>query len=399
HGGRHRAAADRQRLREPQADGQPLPRRPGLHRARGADREAVRGPHAHDWPRRRARRSTVQGLGGAHRQRAGAAPGHRRRAGHGRSQDLGGQADRGRRAVRLYLEDRRDRGAPAARAPRRAADGRLTLRPDEARGLGLPARARQPQHRPRAADTRRAHGRDPGRSRLHAGGDRAVAPRRDYLSAGAAPIRASLAPTRAPAVASRSAKRASAGWRRAAVRQTRVTGSAGTRAGALTTRSAGASASARAGTNPMPSPPDTYESSSETLGTSMVDTGRTRASARYCSSTARPRLAAARRKIGSRRSRSVSGARSFRLRRGPTQAKGWSKRCRSSRPRGVSWPVTTARSTSPLATSRTPSRECVVTISKRTGGSASSKSRKTGASSPLPRESLAATLSVLAGWP
>src|SRR5439155_1020106 len=208
---------------------------------------------------------------------------------------LGGQADRGRRAVRLYLEDRRDRGAPAARAPRRAADGRLTLRPDEARGLGLPARARQPQHRPRAADTRRAHGRDPGRSRLHAGGDRAVAPRRDYLSAGAAPIRASLAPTRAPAVASRSAKRASAGWRRAAVRQTRVTGSAGTRAGALTTRSAGASASARAGTNPMPSPPDTYESSSETLGTSMVDTGRTRASARYCSSTARPRLSEHRR--------------------------------------------------------------------------------------------------------
>ena len=44
--------------------------------------------------------------------------------------------------------------------------------------------------------------------------------------------------------------------------------------------------------------------------------------------------------------RSASPARR-RRRRGPTQAKGWSKRCRSSRPRGVSCPVTTARSTSP----------------------------------------------------
>ena len=42
HRGRHRAEADRQRLGEPQADGQPLPRQGRLHRPRRADREAVR---------------------------------------------------------------------------------------------------------------------------------------------------------------------------------------------------------------------------------------------------------------------------------------------------------------------------------------------------------------------
>jgi crotonobetainyl-CoA:carnitine CoA-transferase CaiB-like acyl-CoA transferase len=51
---------------------------------------------------------------------------------------------RRRRAVRLHLEDRRDRGASAARAPRRAADDRLALRADAPRRLRVPAGARQP---------------------------------------------------------------------------------------------------------------------------------------------------------------------------------------------------------------------------------------------------------------
>src|SRR5439155_5395407 len=80
----------------------------------------------------------------------------------------------------------------------------------------------------------------------------------------------SFAPTRAPAAVRSAARRVRAGWRRAAARHTSVTGSAGIFAGSLTTRSDGASASARAGTSPMPSPPETYESSSDTLGTSMV---------------------------------------------------------------------------------------------------------------------------------
>ena len=42
HGGGHRAAADRQRLGEPQADRQPLPGARRLHRAGRAHREAVR---------------------------------------------------------------------------------------------------------------------------------------------------------------------------------------------------------------------------------------------------------------------------------------------------------------------------------------------------------------------
>ena len=100
---------------------------------------------------------------------------------HRRSQDLGGAADGGRRPLRLHLEDRRDREAPAARASRRAADGRLALRPDAAGGRGLPARARQPGHRPAAAHARRAHRRDPRRSGLRPGGDRAAAPQRGHL--------------------------------------------------------------------------------------------------------------------------------------------------------------------------------------------------------------------------
>ena len=43
---RHRAAADRQRLGEPQAHGQPLPDARRLHRAGRPHREAVRRPHA-----------------------------------------------------------------------------------------------------------------------------------------------------------------------------------------------------------------------------------------------------------------------------------------------------------------------------------------------------------------
>ena len=82
-------------------------------------------------------RPALQGLGGADGERGGAARGDRGRAGQRRSQDLGDAADRGRRAVRLHLEDRRDRRAPAARAPRRAADDRLALRP--ACGWSAPA--------------------------------------------------------------------------------------------------------------------------------------------------------------------------------------------------------------------------------------------------------------------
>src|SRR6185295_17672385 len=83
--------------------------------------------------------------------------------------------------------------------------------------------------------------------------------------------RESRDPTRAPAWASSKASRASAGWRRAADRHMSTTGSAGTRAGVVTIRSVGASASASAGTRPTPRPPETYESSSDTLGTSIVD--------------------------------------------------------------------------------------------------------------------------------
>src|SRR5215468_604412 len=59
-----------------------------------------------------------------------------------------------------------------------------------------------------------------------------------------------LAPARFPAAARRSASRVSAGWRRAPARHTSATGRAGTRAGSVTTRPAGASASANAGTSP-----------------------------------------------------------------------------------------------------------------------------------------------------
>src|SRR5207245_2126552 len=142
--------------------------------------------------------------------------------------------------------------------------------------------------------------------------------------------RARRAPARAPAVASSDARRTRAGWRRAVARHISATGNAGTRAGALTTRSAGASARASAGTSPMPSPPDTYESSSDTLGTSIVDTGRIRSSAKYWSSSARPRLSAARRRTGSRRSRSVSGVRA-RPRPEPTHA-GQRRRARGGQP-------------------------------------------------------------------
>ena len=62
------SAADRQRLGEPQADGEPIPRARRLHRPGGAHREAVREPHADARARRRARRSALQGLAGAHRR-------------------------------------------------------------------------------------------------------------------------------------------------------------------------------------------------------------------------------------------------------------------------------------------------------------------------------------------
>jgi len=98
------------------------------------------------------------------------------------AQGLGGAADGGRRPLRQHLDDRRDRAAPAARAPRRPADGRLALRTDAARRRRLPPRPRQSGHRARAAHARRAHRRDPRRSRLHPGGDRAAAPRRRRLT-------------------------------------------------------------------------------------------------------------------------------------------------------------------------------------------------------------------------
>ena len=79
---------------------------------------------------------------------------------------LGGAPHRGGRAVRLHLEDPRDRRPPAARAPRRAPDHRLALWPDEARRRRIPPRARQPGHRPGAADAGRAHRRDPEGGRL-----------------------------------------------------------------------------------------------------------------------------------------------------------------------------------------------------------------------------------------
>src|SRR5262249_39304504 len=85
------------------------------------------------------------------------------------------------------------------------------------------------------------------------------------------------------------------------------------------------------------------------------------------------------------RSALAAGARSGRVRGGLIHTRGWWRRCGPSSPGGFSCPVTTARSTSPAATKRTPAGECVVTISKRTGGSSSSRSRSTGARSPLPR--------------
>ena len=55
HRGRHRAEADRQRLGQPQADGQPLPGQGRLHRPGRADREAVPEPHEDARAARRAR--------------------------------------------------------------------------------------------------------------------------------------------------------------------------------------------------------------------------------------------------------------------------------------------------------------------------------------------------------
>jgi CoA-transferase family III len=129
HRGRYRAEADRQRLGEPQAHGPSLPGPGRLPRARRADREAVREPHAGDRAPRRAHGPALQGSGGADGARGASSRGDRGRARQRRPQDLGGAADRGRRALRVDLEDRRDRRAPAARAPRRAADDRLRLRP------------------------------------------------------------------------------------------------------------------------------------------------------------------------------------------------------------------------------------------------------------------------------
>src|SRR5439155_18316478 len=55
------------------------------------------------------------------------------------------------------------------------------------RGRRVPARARQPRARPRATDARRAHRRDPERSRVRSRGDRAAAARRGHLIVGQKP--------------------------------------------------------------------------------------------------------------------------------------------------------------------------------------------------------------------
>src|SRR5262249_5686135 len=131
--------------------------------------------------RRRARRPAVQGRGGAHRERAGAARDHRGGPGGRHAEELGDAADRRRCAVRLHLAARRDRPPSAARASRRAPDDRLALRADAARRRRVPPGARKSRARPRAADARRAHRRGAARGRLRAGRDRAPASRRSDL--------------------------------------------------------------------------------------------------------------------------------------------------------------------------------------------------------------------------
>ena len=85
------------------------------------------------WPRRSAgptcRRTRASSTGRRGCQRGGAARHHRGRPRRGRRQDLGGAADRGRRALLAGVDHPRDRGASPARPSRRAAAGRNRLRP------------------------------------------------------------------------------------------------------------------------------------------------------------------------------------------------------------------------------------------------------------------------------
>ena len=83
------AAPDRQRVGQPKAHGEPVPRARRLPRPGRADREAVRRPHEGARARRRARRPALQGLALPHGERAGAARDHRGRAGRGRPPGAG----------------------------------------------------------------------------------------------------------------------------------------------------------------------------------------------------------------------------------------------------------------------------------------------------------------------
>ena len=261
-------------------------------------------------------------------------------------------------------------GRPGARGSRLLQEGGEAV----ARRPRVPVRLREPGHGVRLPDFS-------GISLSHC----AASGRNMLRSAKFDPPRAAERPP-APAAARSAVRRPSAGGRRAAARQTSATGSAGTRAGALTTRSgrrlgqrerrhqADAQATRDVG--------EQQRHARHVDGRHAAGCARRRDSRRAARGrgSRRPGAAAAR----AAAARSAAPDRVARAAGPPRRTAGR----RDGGPRGHAaspGPSPPRGRRRRAATRRTPSRECVVTISKRTGGSSSSRSRSTGASSALPR--------------
>ncbi len=154
---RPRARAGRQPLGDAQAHRRSLQDQGRLDGAGRHDRAAVPAPDEGGRPRRRARRSALPRLAGAHCQRQGAARDHRGRAREGDLGDLGRALRQGRRAGRPCAQHPRDRAARPLRPAHDPADGRDRARSRSrswARASGWSmAAARSTARRRRSAST------------------------------------------------------------------------------------------------------------------------------------------------------------------------------------------------------------------------------------------------------